>query len=137
MASRLSWRRAWRHTRSADPWPWGPPPRTRPAPPPAPGAERMFTPAEVRADFTALYDGLKQAQFDAFAHTPKAELDRAFRADMASFDRPMSLFEVQTRFQRFTARIRIAHPRVEFPTAAWDRYRASGGKAFPLYVRVE
>jgi C-terminal processing protease CtpA/Prc len=100
-------------------------------------AERTFTAAEVRADFAALYDGLKQAQFDAFAHTPKAELDRAYKADFVSFDRPMSLFDVQVRFQRFTARIRIAHARIEFPSAAYDRYRAGGGKAFPLYVRVE
>lgn len=104
---------------------------------PVRAAERMFSPAEVRADFAALYDGLKQAQFDAFAHTPKAELDRAYKAEVASFDRPMSLFDVQVRFQRFTARLRIAHARIEFPSAAYERYRAAGGKAFPLYVRVE
>jgi len=103
----------------------------------APSPERMFTPAEVRADFASLYDGLKQAQFDAFAHTPKGELDRAYKADLASFTRPMSLFEVQTRFQRCTARIRIAHARIAFPAEAYDRYRSAGGKAFPLHVRMQ
>lgn len=98
--------------------------------------ERMFTPAEVRSDFAALYQGLQDAQFDIFAHTPKVDLDVAYAADMAGFDRPMSLFEVQTRFETFVARAKVAHARIDFPSKVYETYRTGGGVAFPFAVRV-
>jgi hypothetical protein len=101
-----------------------------------PAAERKFTPAELRADFTAMYNGLQSAAFDLFAFTPKAALDRAFREFLAEFDKPLTLFQAQVRFEEFAALVRMGHARVDFPFAVWKQHLENGGKAFPVNIRV-
>ena len=100
------------------------------------GAQR-FSVAALRADFGALYEGLQQAHFNLYARTPRAEMDLVFRRMLASLDRPLTPFEASAHFQRFTARGRVAHARVDFLQEAFGVFRGSGGKAFPLAVRIE
>jgi hypothetical protein len=99
-------------------------------------AERVFTPQELKADFAALYSGLQAAHYDLYAFTPKAALDKEYQRTLAGLDRPMTLFEAQTRFQLFTAQAHMGHTRVEGQRAAYRQYRAAGGKAFPLQLRI-
>jgi hypothetical protein len=56
---------------------------------------RQFTPAELRADFTAMYKGLQSAAHDLYAFTPKAELDRAYRDALARLNKPMTMLKAQ------------------------------------------
>lgn len=95
-----------------------------------------FTPAELRADFTAMYESLRSAAFDLYAFTPRAVLDRASRAALAELNRSMTLFEAQIRFQKFAALARMGHTRVDFPRAVWAQHLKEGGKVFPLAIRV-
>jgi hypothetical protein len=99
--------------------------------------EQLFTADQARADFRDLYAGLKEAQYDINAHVPATELDRAFAAELAALDRPMSRFELQNRFQRFVARVKIAHTRIPFPADAYEHYLQGGGTVFPLDVRID
>ncbi|MET4664345.1 S41 family peptidase [Sphingomonas sp. PvP056] len=101
------------------------------SPPALIGAEAM------RADFRALYARLRSAQYAVYARTSKAVLDRAFAAELATLNHPMPLVEVQTRFQRFVAKIKVAHTRIAFPTAAYDRYTKAGNRIFPLELRID
>jgi C-terminal processing protease CtpA/Prc len=99
-------------------------------------AEHRFTPAELRGDFTVMYQGLQSAAFDLYAFTPKAVLDRAYRNILAGLKKPMTLFKAQIRFQEFASLVRMGHARVDFPRAVWAQYLSDGGRAFPLAVRV-
>lgn len=99
-------------------------------------AERLFTPAELRADFTAMYEGLQSAPFNLCAFTPRAELDKAYREILAGLEKPMSLLKAQTRFEEFASLIHMGHARVNFPYAIWTKRLKDGGKAFPFGIRV-
>ena len=99
-------------------------------------AEALFTPSELRGDFTAMYQGLQSAAFDLYAFTPKAVLDRAYRDILAGLKKPMTLFKAQIRFEEFASLVRMGHTRVDFPRSVWAQYLKDGGKAFPLAIRV-
>lgn len=97
---------------------------------------RRFTPAELRADFTAMYKGLQSAAYDLYAFTPKAELDRAYRDTLARLNKPMTMLKAQIRFEEFASLVHMGHARVAFPYAVWGQYLKEGGKAFPFTIRV-
>lgn len=101
-----------------------------------PDQPRRFTPAELRADFTALYEGLQSAAFDLYAFTPRAKLDQAYHETLARLDKPMTLFQAQIRFEEFASLIHMGHARVDLPRAVWTKHLKDGGKAFPLSIRV-
>lgn len=98
--------------------------------------EKQYSPAELRADFTAMYQGLKSGAFDLFAFTPQPVMDTAFRRELKRLDRPMTKLEAEIRFEAFAALAHQGHARVDAPYAAWEARRAAGGRAFPLAIRV-
>jgi len=100
------------------------------------GTAQRFTPEQLRADFDALYAGLKSAHYDLFARRSQREYDALYRSMRAGFDHELGLDEARLRFQRFAAYGRIAHANIELPSDGWERFRKAGGKAFPLYLRV-
>ncbi len=102
----------------------------------APDAKRLFTPAELRADFTAMYQSLKSAAYNLYAFTPKAVLDRSYRETLAALKKPMTLFKAQIRFEEFLSLVHMGHARVSFPYAVWSQYLKDGGTAFPFTIRV-
>jgi C-terminal processing protease CtpA/Prc len=95
-----------------------------------------FTPADLRADFTAMYESLQSATFDLFAFTKRPELDRAFNKIRGGLTKPMTLLQAQIRFQEFAALIHMGHARVDSPAIAWTQYLERGGRAFPLALRI-
>jgi hypothetical protein len=102
-----------------------------------PAAERtVFTPEELRADFAQMYRGLKSAHFDLYAFTPQRELDGSYARLLGQIDHPMSRFEAKVLFELFAADVRMGHTRIDSPTANWNAYRKSGGKGFPLQIRI-
>lgn len=101
-----------------------------------PVPERRFEPAEIRADFTELYQRLAVSHFDLYARQSKPAYDALFRSMQAAFDRPMTGAEVRVAFQKFMAFGHVAHARIEFPSDAYGAYRDAGGRAMPVYVKV-
>ncbi|MDP9009410.1 MAG: S41 family peptidase [Pseudomonadota bacterium] len=96
----------------------------------------VFSPVELRADFAQMYDGLKAAHFDLYAFAPKRELDRRYAQLLGRINRPMNRFQAKVLFELFAAAARMGHTRIDSPTADWNAYRKSGGKGFPLQIRI-
>ncbi len=103
----------------------------------SPPATDTIGAAVIRADFEALYSGLRQAHYDLYVHTPQAEYDRLYQQTLASFDRPLSLFDIRIRFQRFVAAGRVAHANIAFPGEDFGTYRQAGGTAIPITVAID
>lgn len=105
---------------------------------PVPEAESpKFSAADLQADLTALYTGLREAHADLYARRPKTELDSAFEKALAGLDQPLTQAEAERYFQRFVAAGRVAHARIDLPFARWSAYRDAGGRALPLFLRVD
>ncbi len=98
--------------------------------------DRAIAVDALRADFAALYDGLKSGHADLYAHRDKAEYDLHYDKMLSALDKPMSLFDAQVYFQRFVAYGNVAHARIEFPREAHRRFEDRGGKSFPIYLRI-
>lgn len=105
------------------------------------GPSRMapdaLAPEAVRADLTALYEGLQRAHYNLYANTPRATYDELYAEALASIDAPMSRLETHVLLQRFAAAGRVAHATLGFPSEAYEAFRAAGGRAFPLGVQIE
>jgi hypothetical protein len=101
-----------------------------------PRGEDMLTAEEVQADFDALYQGLREAHYDVYARRPKDEYDALYAEMREELDRPMSVAEASIIFHRFAAYGNIAHSRIDMPGELFGAYRANGGKALPLYPKV-
>ncbi len=99
-------------------------------------ADPEFGAREVRADFKALYSGLRAAHFDLYARRPRKDYDARYEQMREAIDRPMRLTEIQMAFQRFVAYGRVAHARIDEAGTAYERFRIGGGKALPLQIRV-
>lgn len=94
-------------------------------------------PAEaIRADFDALYDGLKASHYDLYARREKADYDALFAKMRRGFDKPLARGEIESRFQTFVAYGRVAHARIDATDDAYGAFREAGGKAFPIGIRV-
>jgi hypothetical protein len=100
-----------------------------------PSDDKAFSAAALRADFDALYDGLKASHYDLYARRPSKDYDALFASTRRAIRGPMTLTEAETQFQKFVAFGDIAHANIAFPSAAYEAYRAGGGKTFPLRIR--
>jgi len=103
----------------------------------APAAPDAIPVASLRQDFAALYEGLQRAHYDLYANTARTTYDAAYQRMRAEIDAPMTRLEAQVFFQRFVALSEVAHARIDFPGAEWEAFRAGGGRAFPLAVRID
>ena len=98
---------------------------------------KRFSPEELRADLAEMYQKLQESHFDLYARRPKNEYDAFFQQTLANLDRPHTLFEAEVAFQKFAAYGRVAHSRVDFPSAAFAAFREAGGRILPLFIQVE
>jgi len=105
---------------------------------PSEPAEPALIPlADLRADFDALYAQLQASHYDVYVRRDKADYDALFERMKADLTEPLPAHEVRQRFQRFVAHGRIAHARIDLPMERWNAFREAGGKALPLFVRVD
>lgn len=100
-------------------------------------APDALAPEAVRADLTALYEGLQRAHYDLYANTPRAAYERLYEETLASIDAPMSRLEAHVLLQRFAAAGRVAHATLGFPGESYEAFRAGDGRVFPLGVQIE
>ncbi len=98
--------------------------------------EQTFQPKQLQEDFASLYRGLRSAHADLYAHRSKAAYDQRYETMLKRFTRPLTRLETQLAFQRFAAYGNVAHSRIEFPSSAFDAFRARGGRSFPIYLRI-
>lgn len=105
-------------------------------PTPVADKEQPYTPLQLRADFEHMYRGLQSAHIDLYAFTTKQALDRRYRELYAQLNRPMTLLQAKTQFELFDADVHMGHTRIDSPASDWRKYRAGGGKGFPLEIRV-
>lgn len=97
---------------------------------------RVYDSRQLHADFQQMYRGLQEAHFDLYAFTPREQLDRLYSQQLAALDRPLTLLQAKTRFERFAAAVRMGHTRVDLPVSEWTQFLQTGGKSFPLRVRI-
>jgi C-terminal processing protease CtpA/Prc len=102
----------------------------------AAGQPEMIPVPALKEDFKALYAGLASAHYDLYAHRSKVEYDALFEEMLAGLDTPLTQYEASVLFQEFAAFGNVAHARVEVERTPYDDYRATGGKVFPLYLRI-
>lgn len=102
----------------------------------AQAAPALVSPDDSRADFDDLYTRLQDSHYDLFVRRPKQEYDALYRQMRAGFDTPLVPLEVWKRYQRFVAYGNVAHARVDPIAEYWENFRKTGGKAFPLFLRV-
>ena len=102
---------------------------------PAAAAAALHSAEQIRADLAHMYDVLKRAHFNLFENVPREEYDRLFDQMMAEVVVPETAAQAARRFQRFAAFGRIAHARVDAAMEEFTRYRAAGGRYFPVSLR--
>lgn len=98
--------------------------------------EPVFSPEDLRSDFSTLYETMKAAHYDINAETPQSVLDQRFEEMLAAIDAPMSRSEAAIYFQTFLAEIRHGHARIDFPIEYWVNWRENGGGALPIDIRI-
>lgn len=99
-------------------------------------AAPAWSAAEFRHELAALHTQLEAAHFNMYERRPKAEYRRLRRQLERAATDGMTRFEVEKLLRRYVAFGNVAHARIELPMADWERYRAAGGKAFPLELEV-
>src|SRR6056297_752694 len=95
-----------------------------------------WPPDAIRAEFDVLYETLRESHYDMYANRSRAAYDALFSRMRAGFDTPLTRSQIRQHFQRFVAYGDVAHAKIDPPMAAWEQFRANGGKAFPLFFRV-
>jgi hypothetical protein len=98
--------------------------------------ERLYTPEELRADFDQLYHQLRAANFDLYAYVSQRELDASFKTARGELNQAMTAEQARVKFQLFAARVRMGHTRAGSAMPQWRQFRQSGGRAFPLSIRI-
>lgn len=100
-------------------------------------ASAPLAPDALQADFDELYARLTRAHFNLFAHRSRAEHNALHARLRRQLVRPLSRTEAISIFQRFVAFGRVAHARIDAASGAFRAFRAAGGRAFPLTLRVK
>ncbi|MEM8816595.1 MAG: S41 family peptidase [Pseudomonadota bacterium] len=90
----------------------------------------------LRADFAALYAGLRSAHANLYVHRDKARYDALYDTMRLELEEPLSLFEAHVRFQKFVAFGNVAHARIDFPYEVYQAFEDQGGRSFPIYLRI-
>lgn len=104
---------------------------------PAMAADERLPAATVRAELTALYEGLDSASYDLFAHRNETTYRNFLRELTRSADRPQSRQETAILLQRLAAYGRIGHARIDAPVEGFVTQLASGGRLLPVFIRVD
>ncbi len=103
---------------------------------PEPAGDTL-SPAAVRADLRALYRGLQSGHYDLYARSSEREYDQLYAETLESIRAPMTPLEAHVLLQRFAAFGQVAHATIGFPTASFETFRETGGRAFPLSVHID
>ncbi len=96
----------------------------------------QYSKQDILSDFEELYQRLQSAHFDLYAHQSKKNFDEYYLELKSSIKKPLNLTEATLLFQRLTAYANIAHTKIDLPMKGYVKFRQTGGKTFPLYIKV-
>lgn len=99
-------------------------------------SQELIQAKQLQQDFAQLYSDLKASHYNLFINVTQREYDNKFASIQAKLKHPLSKLKAHILFQQFVAFGKIAHANIAFPNKAYDDYRAQGGKAFPIYVKI-
>ena len=99
--------------------------------------KQTFSIKALQDDFSQLYRDLQLAHYNVYANLSKPIYDRAFEAYFRGIDKPMTAIQAQVYFQQFVALGDIAHANIDLPIQDFIAYRSNGGKALPLYIKID
>lgn len=103
---------------------------------PLPPTDAPLSQPQARKELEHLYATLQASHYDLFARRSQAEYDALYHQTWEGLGGPTHPDALRREFQRFVAYGNVAHARIDPPMAEWEAHRASGGRAFPLYLRV-
>jgi hypothetical protein len=98
--------------------------------------DREIGVSEARADLDEMYARLRAAHFDLYARRHRSEYDALFRRMHRALRKPLTRDQLVVALQRFCAFARIAHTYVHEYWGPYERYRANGGRTFPVRTRI-
>jgi Peptidase family S41 len=98
-------------------------------------ATGQLQPAEAQSDFDLMRKALEEAHSGLYRFSTKAEMDRAFDAQRARLNRPMTKAEFLAVVSETLARIRCGHTRAEPDNET--RTALANAPTFPLRIMVE
>ena len=97
-----------------------------------------FSNEEVQADLAYLYATLQQTHVYLYVNTPRERFEEVFRSMSATIRDSLCYADAHRLFQTFTAHSGLAHCNAGYPfDRAYGAFIGSGGKLFPLDVRIE
>lgn len=102
------------------------------------GNRSSFCRDEVLKDFEYLYQSLEETHYDLYAYTSKEEMQKHYDLLKKGIHQDsLSIQEITTLFQTFTAKVNNGHTEVIFPVAQYLEYAEGGGTLFPLELVIE
>lgn len=96
--------------------------------------ETLYSPEAIREDFEYLYETLQATAYDLFLNTEKSNFDKEYKRIHDSIREPMSYLQANRLFQPFVALARFSHCKVDFPSAAFEKWYREGGHFFPFDI---
>jgi C-terminal processing protease CtpA/Prc len=101
----------------------------------SPPAAGNLTSAEAQADFDLMRKALEEAHTGLYRFTTKAEMDKAFGAQRAKLNRPMTKVEFQAVIAEALARIKCGH--TGLTPDGETQAAVANARMFPLRVLIE
>ena len=98
---------------------------------------KQLSNAELRHDLQVLFTTLKGAHADLFVNRSAIDYQKKYDEIDSQLSEQLDDLQVKMLFQEFVAYGRIAHAGIDFIDDEFTNYRNQGGKAFPVYVRIE
>lgn len=98
--------------------------------------QETLQPEQLQQDLSQLYSDLKASHYNLFANVSERDYDDKFASIRAKLTKPLSKLQAHILFQQFVAFGKVAHANIAFPNKAYEEYRSNGGKAFPIYVKI-
>ena len=102
-----------------------------------PSQSQLVPSSDAREDFETLFKTLQTAHANLFVNRTKIEYQNKYDEILVQLDGDLTAFKVKMLFQEFIAYGRIAHASLSFLDEEFSKYRDQGGKAFPVYVRID
>lgn len=96
----------------------------------------LISPKQLQQDLHQLYEDLKSSHIALFANVTAQAYDNKFAEIRSYLNEPRTKLQAQILFQQFAAYGKVAHANISFPNDAYQSFRDSDGKAFPLYVEI-
>jgi C-terminal processing protease CtpA/Prc len=100
-----------------------------------PAAAAGLTPAAAQADFDLMRKALEEAHTGLYRYATKAEMDRAFGAERAKLNRPMTNLEFLAVLAKTLAHIRCGH--TGLTPDSETQAAATSARKFPLRMLIE